>query len=86
VALTMSATLFDFISDTARRRELAERTDSNPNYLWQIATGRRRASPDLARDIEGETAEIGPFTVPKESLRPDLWDEGKKRKHRRKPS
>ena len=84
----MSATLLSFISDTERRRLLAERVDSDPQYLWQVATGRRRASPGFAREIEGATAEIGPFTVSKEDLRPDLWadDSGAKQKHRRKPS
>lgn len=82
--------MFDFISDMERRRQLAVRTDSDPSYLWQIATGRRRASPSLAREIEGATAEIGPITVRKETLRPDVWDSGstsaKKSKHRSKPS
>jgi DNA-binding transcriptional regulator YdaS (Cro superfamily) len=84
----MSATLLDVISDMDRRRRLADRTDSDPSYLWQIATGRRRASPDLAREIEEATAELGPMTVRKETLRPDLWGESltKKIKHRRKPS
>lgn len=62
-----------FIADTDRRRALAERLKKNPSYLWQIATGRRRASTDLAQQIERETAELGPEQVPKESLRPDVW-------------
>jgi DNA-binding transcriptional regulator YdaS (Cro superfamily) len=83
----MSDMLLKFISETERRRELAERVDSDPQYLWQIATGRRRASPGFAREIEDATADIGPFTVSKEHLRPDLWElDGKKSKHRRKPS
>lgn len=82
----MSSTLLDVISDMARRRELAARTNTNPSYLWQIATGRRRASPDLARDIEREASEMGE-SVPKESLRADLWAAASEAKrHRRKAS
>lgn len=61
-----------FIADTQRRRLLAERLGKNPSYLWQIATGRRRASTDLAQEIERETEEIWK-RVPKETLRPDVW-------------
>ena len=87
----MDATLLEYIADTDRRRQLAERTKSNPSYLWQIATGRRRASPALAREIEDATAEIGPTTVRKESLRPDLWEHvgniaNVLKRHRRKAS
>lgn len=79
----MSTTLLDVVSDVARRRELAARTKTNPSYLWQVATGRRRASPDLARDIERETSEMGEV-VAKETLRPDLWAENGTKRHRRK--
>lgn len=65
--------LSTFIADTGRRRALAERLGRNPSYLWQIATGRRRASTGLAQDIERETEALGPEPVPKESLRPDVW-------------
>ncbi len=59
---------------------MAEKTGASPAYLWQIATawtpknGRpKRASTDLAQDIERYSGEIGPEPVPKESLRPDVW-------------
>jgi len=61
--------LFSYISDSSRRAALADSTKSSPDYLWQIATGRRRASPALAMLI----AEKSPVT--KESLRPDIWPE-----------
>lgn len=80
----MREPLFEFVSDMARRQLLAARTKTNPSYLWQVATGRRRASPELARQIESATTEIGPFQVPKASVRPDLWNErvGKKQRKR----
>ena len=65
--------LLTFIDNSIRRRDLAGSTSSSPDYLWQIATGRRRASPALAQANERETERIGPERVPKESLRPDIW-------------
>lgn len=61
--------LLTYIRDTRRRHLLASKLNKNHNYLWQVATGRRRASTDLAKDIELETN----GAVPKESLRPDVW-------------
>lgn len=58
-----------------RRRALAEHMKRNPVYLWQVATGRRRASTQLAKEIEAATTELGPEAVPRASLRPDVWDE-----------
>jgi hypothetical protein len=73
--------LIDYIAQGERRKALAEATGSSPDYLWQIATkwvrpttGKEvRASTDLALAIERETTRLGPETVPKESLRPDVW-------------
>lgn len=65
--------LLTYISDMERRRALADKLGRNPLYLWQVATGRRRASTDLAQDIERATTELGPETVPKGSMRPDVW-------------
>lgn len=62
-----------FISDSQRRNALAKAVASSPDYLWQIATQRRNASPRLALKIEEESARIGPESVPKELLRPDIW-------------
>lgn len=67
-----------YIADIARRRALAEALGRNPVYLWQIATGRRRASTDLAQAIERATANLGPETVTKASLRPDVWTQSPK--------
>ena len=71
--LDMRMDLLTFIDDSWRRRALAAATSSSPDYLWQIATGRRRSSTALAQAIERESALIGPEAVPKESLRPDVW-------------
>jgi len=67
--------LLTYISDIPRREKLAASVKRNPLYLWQIATGWRgkRASPALAQSIESETTRLGPESVPKETLRPDLW-------------
>ncbi len=66
--------LLAYISDMERRRALARRLKRNPVYLWQVATGRRRASTDLAKAIEEATRSLGPEVVPRSSLRPDVWD------------
>lgn len=65
--------LSSYISDSERRAALAAETESNPDYLWQIATGRRKASPALAVKIDAATERLGPEKVSKESLRPDIW-------------
>jgi hypothetical protein len=73
--------LKDYIADPERRRLLADAAGTDPDYLWQIATGYvrkntkkpTRASTDLALKIERETTRLGPRTVRKESLRPDVW-------------
>ncbi len=62
--------LLEYISEIPRREDLAIATESSPDYLWQIATGRRRASTQLAKSIEEHTR----GKVPKWSLRPDVWD------------
>jgi DNA-binding transcriptional regulator YdaS (Cro superfamily) len=53
----------------ARRRALADAVECSPDYLWQIATGRRQAGPKLARKISEAT--LGVVTL--EALRPDVW-------------
>lgn len=73
-ALASSAMdLHTYIDDMGRRRDLAAATNTSPDYLWQIATRRRRASTDLAQAIERYTTVNGPETVSKASLRPDVW-------------
>jgi DNA-binding transcriptional regulator YdaS (Cro superfamily) len=61
--------LLEYISDRTRRAQLAADLDKNPDYLWQIATGRRRASIDLAKLIQRKTRGI----VRRGTLRPDAW-------------
>lgn len=65
----MTSPLHDYIADMAKRSALAEAVGKNPNYLWQIGTGRRTASPKLAQAIHDFTK----GKVPRASMRPDLW-------------
>jgi len=67
--------LLTYISDIPRRETLARELGKNPLYLYQVASGWRgkRASPELAIAIEAATQKLGPETVTKQSLRPDLW-------------
>jgi len=62
--------LLTYISDVPRREALAKACGTDPNYLWQVATGwrGRRASPKLAERIELETERLGPEKVTKESV------------------
>lgn len=63
--------LSDYIANAERRAELARALDTDPVYLWQLATRWRnkRPSPEMARRIETATGSA----VTKESLRPDIW-------------
>lgn len=62
--------LLTYISDMGRRRALADAVNKSPDYLWQVATDRRKASTTLATDIDKATAGV----VTRQSLRPDVWD------------
>lgn len=64
--------LSEYIADPERRRMLADAAGTDPQYLWQIATGWRgkRASPALARAIERATN----GAVTRYELRPDIFD------------
>lgn len=62
-------TLLEHISDMARRQELAAAVGSHPDYLWQIATARRKAGHALARAIEEATE----GKVSRCELRPDIF-------------
>lgn len=62
-----------YIADIPRRQALAKEIGRSPAYLYQIATGRRRASTDIAKEIERATEKLGPETVSRASLRPDVW-------------
>jgi len=63
-------TLKEFITDSARRRELASALGTAENYLYQLANRwrGRRPSPEMAQRIEAATRQIGPEAVSKESL------------------
>lgn len=68
--------LLDYIRTDGRpnaaEKALAEAVGTNERYLWQIATGRRKASPALAKRIETATG----GKVKKAELRPDIWGNG----------
>lgn len=61
--------LLTYIADMDRRRDLAAAVSASPDYLWQVATDRRKASTSLATSIEAETRGV----VTRASLRPDVW-------------
>jgi DNA-binding transcriptional regulator YdaS (Cro superfamily) len=54
----------------AQRAEIAERAKTQPIYLYQIATGVRRPSTDMAKRLHQATG----FAVSLHSLRPDVWE------------
>lgn len=81
---SLAMDLHTYIDDMGRRRDLAAATKTSPDYLWQIATGRRRASTGLAQAIERYTTASGPETISKSSLRPDVWPPDSSRRHRTK--
>ncbi len=61
--------LLEQIKTPGEAKRLAAKVNSDPAYLYQIATGRRRAGFELAQKIEKGTRRA----VRKESLRPDVW-------------
>lgn len=63
--------MLEYISDTARRDELAKKLNTSPVYLRQIATRfrDRTCSPRFAIRIE----EASDGQVSRESLRPDIF-------------
>jgi DNA-binding transcriptional regulator YdaS (Cro superfamily) len=60
--------LSDFL-EQADQSLLASKAGTSRAYLYQIATGRRQASPKLARKIHEATA----GAVGLADLRPDVW-------------
>ena len=56
-------------SAPARQALAAEVCNGSEAYLYQLATGRRKAGHKLAQAIERATE----GRVSKESLRPDVW-------------
>lgn len=71
--------LREYIRDSERRKALVADVERNSAYLYQVATGRRRASTDLAQAIEKHTK----GKVAKHSLRPDVWSKRAARRRRR---
>ena len=69
--LTPIPELLSHIEDTERRKSLATNLNGNPDYLWQIATGRRKASHALAKQIELKTN----GAITRQMLRPDIFGE-----------
>lgn len=59
--------------ERADRKLLARKLQTHEGYLYQIATGRRKPGPVMARRIHEATA--GAVTL--ESLRPDVWGDSK---------
>lgn len=68
--------LLTYIDDMGRREALARAVKTSPAYLYQIATGRRRPSVEMAKAIAAATRELGPMEVSRASLLPDVWGEG----------
>jgi DNA-binding transcriptional regulator YdaS (Cro superfamily) len=60
--------LSDFLAQ-ADQDLVAKKAGTSRAYLYQIATGRRHASPKLARRIHAATAGV----VSLEEIRPDVW-------------
>lgn len=68
-AMTTFREYYDSLS-VAQRAEIAKRADTQPIYLYQIAAGLRRPSPDMAKRLHQATG----FAVSLHALRPDVWD------------
>lgn len=71
--------LVAYIEDMERREALAAAVGSIPDYIWQIATGRRKASHTLAKDIERETGN----KVSRFELRRDIFGDAPKQQRAR---
>jgi DNA-binding transcriptional regulator YdaS (Cro superfamily) len=50
-----------------QKRNMAERLGTSVAYLFQIASGHRRASTDFAQAISADSG------VPLHGIRPDVW-------------
>lgn len=66
-------TLQEFNADLDRRRALADACQTSGDYLYLIGKGFKRPGPVMALCIDRESDRIW-RRVPKESLRPDLWE------------
>lgn len=53
-----------------QRAEIATRAGTRPIYLYQLAYGYRKPSPNMAKRLHQATG----FAVPLSVLRPDIWD------------
>lgn len=63
------------LKDKEKTQRLATECETKPIYLWQIASGYRRPSVELAMLIEEKSLELFEpgWQVPKQELRPDVW-------------
>jgi DNA-binding transcriptional regulator YdaS (Cro superfamily) len=68
--------LAQYFEDVKVREELARALSRSPDYLYQIATNRRQASPALAIAIEKATG----GKVSRAELRSDIFGDEPKRK------
>lgn len=68
--------LSEYLVDVEARSKLARAIAASPDYLYQVATNRRQASPVLAFKIEQATN----GAVTRADLRPDIFGAPKPRK------
>ncbi len=59
----------DLATDMKARIRLAKKAETDQAYLWQIATGRRKASHKLCKRIEKATRN----KITRHDLRPDIY-------------
>lgn len=67
--MTTFADYYEALS-TAQKLEIARRANTAPIYLYQIARGLRKPSPDMAKRLHSASG----FVVSLHALRPDVWD------------
>lgn len=57
------------LASPAIRQPIAAKIGCNEEYLWQIGTGRRKASPRLCSKLEAATG----MKLDRYKLRPDIY-------------
>lgn len=62
-------------SATPEEREtLADKAETGVNYLWQIAGGHRKPTPEKVKAIVKASEEVTPDRIlDKAKIRPDIW-------------
>ena len=58
----------DILTNPETRKQLAQQLGTSQQYLYQIATNRRRPSPAFSRKLEQVTG------IHRSNFRPDIWD------------